>query len=162
MSVFNNIFPQPLQDGSQQLGPNILAVAGPIVPVEISIPSSLAEVYTKKNRAIPQPKSGWALIDTGATKSCVDDKVLIQLGVNPIDRTTIHGSGGKHEVNVFPAHMRFPTMPGFELEFSSAIGVNIQAQQVNNQPIIALLGRDILSRCLFVYNGTLGIFTISF
>lgn len=53
-------------------------------------------------------------------------------------------------------------MPGFELEFSSAIGVNIQAQQVNNQPIIALLGRDILSRCLFVYNGTLGIFTISF
>ena len=77
-----------------------MAVCGPIVPVEISIPSSLAEVYTKENRAIPQPKSGWALIDTGATKSCVDDEVLVQLGVNPIDRTTIHGSDGKFEEGI--------------------------------------------------------------
>ncbi|MBI3485737.1 hypothetical protein HY025_02220 [Candidatus Daviesbacteria bacterium] len=162
MSVFNNIFAEARQDGAQQLGPNILAACGPILTVEISIPTSLAEVYTKENKQIPQPKIGWALIDTGATKTCVDDDVLTQLGVNPIDRTSIHGSSGKHEVNIFPAHMRFPTIPNFELDFSSAIGVNIQAQQVGGQPIIALLGRDILSRCLFVYNGPLGIYTISF
>lgn len=159
MPVYNHFSLQVTPQGNQ-INPNVLITTGPIIPVEISIPTALAESFTKSNTPIPQPKSGWVLIDTGATTSCVDDDVITQLGVNPIGRSKIQNSGGEQEVNIFPAHMRFPNIQNFELEFASAIGVNIQAQKVNDQPIIALLGRDILSKCVLVYNGTLGMFTL--
>jgi len=161
MPVYNNVFLRNTPNGAQ-INPNVLATVGPLIAVEVSVPAALAEKLTRENKPIPQPKSGWALIDTGATHSCVDDNVISQLGVNPISRAKIHGSAGAHEVNVFPAHLRFPAIPNFEIDFAAALGVNIRAQQFNNQPIIALLGRDVLSRCVFVYNGPLGIYTLAF
>lgn len=161
MSVYNQIFLQTTPNGAQ-INPNVLLNAGPVVAVEVSIPAALAEKFAKENQIIPQPRAGWALIDTGATHSCVDDGVISQLGVTPIRRATIHGSAGAQEVNVFPAHLRFPAIQGFEINFASMLGVNIQAQQFNNQPIIALLGRDVLTKCVFVYNGSLGIYTLAF
>ena len=125
MPVYNQIFFRSIPDGNQ-IEPAALAKAGPVLAVEVSIPTALTEKLTRENKPIPQPKAGLALIDTGATHSCVDDDVISQLGVNPI------------------------------------LGVNIQAQQVNNQPIIALLGRDVLLRCVFIYNGSLGIYTLAF
>lgn len=106
MSVYNNVFLRQTPKGAQ-INPGVLAVAGPVLAVEVSIPTALAEKLTKENKPIPQPKTGWALIDTGATHSCVDDDVVSQLGVNPIRRAKIHGSAGAHEVNVFPARDRF-------------------------------------------------------
>ena len=162
MSVYNNLFLRKTPNGSQ-LDKNILSTAGPILPVEVTIPTPLADILTKQNKPIPQPKSGWALIDTGATRTCVDADAITQLGVNPIGRAKIHGSAGKHEVNIFPAHFRFPTFQGgFEIDFTATLGVDIKAQQFNKQPIIVLIGRDVLSRCIFIYNGTLGVYTLSF
>jgi len=160
MSVYNNLFLHTGPDGNK-LNPEILLMSGPILSVEISIPSALASALTKENKPTPNPTTGWALIDTGATRSCVDDDVIRKLGVNPIGAGDIHNSGGKQSVNFFPAHFRFPGVPLPEIEFTSAIGVNISAQKVNNQPIIALLGRDILRSCVFIYNGTLGMYTLS-
>lgn len=161
MPVYNQIFFQNTPNGAQ-INPSVLIKVGPVLAVEVSVPIALAEKLTRENKPIPQPKTGLALIDTGATHSCVDDGIISQLGVNPISRTKIHGSAGAHEVNVFPAHLRFPAIPNFEIDFTATLGVNIQAQQVNKQPIIALLGRDVLSNCVFVYNGSLGIYTLTF
>ncbi|OGY22816.1 MAG: hypothetical protein A2172_01635 [Candidatus Woykebacteria bacterium RBG_13_40_15] len=160
MPIYNNVFRQNTPEGPV-LSPQVLQKFGPVVPVEVGVPNSLAQVYSKEGKTIPSPKSGWGLIDTGATRTCVDDGVIRSLGVNPIDRTTINGSNGPHEVNVFPALLRFPAIANFQIEFSAALGVNIRAQEVKDQPIIALLGRDILSKCVLIYNGTLGTFTLS-
>jgi len=160
MPVYNQIFFQNTPNGAQ-IDPNVLAKAGPVLAVEVSIPTALTEKLTKENKPIPQPKTGLALIDTGATHSCVDDGAISQLGVNPIGRTKIQGSAGAHEVNIFPAHFRFPAIPNFEIDFTATLGVDIQAQKVNGRPIIALLGRDVLLRCVFVYNGPLGIYTLA-
>lgn len=161
MPVYNQVFFQNTPNGAQ-INPSVLAKVGPILTVEVSTPIALAEKLTKENKPLPQPKTGLALIDTGATHTCVDDDIISQLGVNPIGRTKIHGSAGAHEVNIFPAHLRFPAIPNFEIDFTATLGVNIQAQQVNNQSIIALLGRDVLLKCVFVYNGSLGIYTLAF
>ncbi len=162
MSVYNQLFLENTPDGRQQISPNALILAGPVLSVEISIPTPLVEVYTKENKQIPSPVSGLALIDTGATNTCVDDDVISQLGVAPIGRREIHNSGGKQEVNIYPAHFRFPAIQNFEIDFTATIGVNIQAQKVSGQSIIALIGRDVLARCVFVYNGTLGTYSLSF
>lgn len=93
MPVYNQVFFQNTPNGAQ-INPSVLAKAGPVLAVEVSIPVALTEKLTKESKPIPQPKTGLALIDTGATHSCVDDDVISQLGVNPIGRTKIHGVCG--------------------------------------------------------------------
>jgi heterodisulfide reductase subunit C len=48
------------------------------LPVEVSIPTALAQVLAAQNQVSPPPATGIALIDTGATRSCVDSKIISQ------------------------------------------------------------------------------------
>lgn len=163
MSVYNQIFLENNKNGvGQKISPSALSKSGPVIAVEISIPKALADEFAKKNQPIPSPVSGLALIDTGATMSCVDDDVITKLGVSPIGQTTISGSNGSHTVNTYPSHFRFPAISGFEIDFTSTVGIDLQVQKVGNQPIVALLGRDVLSKCVLVYNGHLGMYTLTF
>ena len=157
MSVYNHFF---LGDGNS-VNTNVLIASGPLLSVEVSIPSALADIYSRENKSTPTPKTGFALIDTGATRSCVDDSVIRQLDVNPIGVATSYTAGGPKEHNLFPAHFRFPAFK-MDIDFSSVLGVNLEGQNFNNEPIIALLGRDLLSGFIFVYNGTLGMYTVAF
>lgn len=157
MPVHNRFFIQP--DG--KLNPNILVSTGPLLSVEVSVPKELADFFTKEKRAIPPPRTGFALIDTGATRSGVDKSVITELGVKPVGVTTTLTAGGEVEQNLFPAHFRFPG-EHIEIDFSSVLGVDLKRYKISGQPIIALLGRDILSKFLFVYNGPGGFFSISY
>lgn len=68
MPVHNRFFLE--RNGS--LNPNILVSTGPVLSVEVSIPKELADLLASDKKAIPSPKAGYALIDTGATRSGVD------------------------------------------------------------------------------------------
>lgn len=48
-----------------------------------------------------------------------------------------------------------------EIEFESLVGVDLTGQVIGDHQLIALIGRDVLSRCLFVYNGQIGLFTLA-
>jgi hypothetical protein len=101
------------------------------------------------------------LIDTGATRSCVDSKVIASLGVKPIGVAVTGTAGGPVQQYRYPARFRFPG-EGLEIEFSSVIGVNLAGQSIGGRDIIVLLGRDVLSRCILIYNGPGGFFTLAF
>jgi len=47
------------------------------------------------------------------------------------------------------------------VEFGSVIGVDLSGQSIAGQDVIVLLGRDVLSRCVLVYNGPGGSFTLA-
>lgn len=49
-----------------------LRMSGPVIPVQIEIPSALADRLQQSGQAIPAPVSGLALVDTGASVSAVD------------------------------------------------------------------------------------------
>lgn len=157
MPIYNRFFIQP--DG--KLNPNILISTGPLLNVEVSIPNELANLFTKEKKVIPAPKAGLALIDTGATRTGVDKSVITQLGVQPVGITETLTAGGKVKQNLFPAHLRFPGEK-IDIDFSSVLGVDLTGHQINKRPIIALLGRDVLSKFLFIYNGPGGFFSISY
>jgi|FaiFalDrversion3_1042247.scaffolds.fasta_scaffold21286_1 hypothetical protein len=156
MPVHNRFFLQ-----GNQIGPHVLMQTGPLLQVEVSIPSTLAQLLTAQNQAIPPPVTGWALIDTGATRSCVDSKVIASLGVKPIGVAVTGTAGGPVQQYRYPARFRFPG-EGLEIEFSSVIGVNLAGQSIGGRDIIVLLGRDVLSRCVLIYNGPGGFFTLAF
>lgn len=87
---------------SQQQGPT-LSETGPLVAVEIGVPSALKQHLAAGGLAVPSAVSGFALVDTGAFASAVDESIFASLGVPPIDEirtATPHGTG---KSNVYPA-----------------------------------------------------------
>lgn len=139
---------------------NVLRLAGPLINVEISIPTPLAQHYNQLRLPIPSPVSGWAILDTGAYRTSIDNTTIQNLGVSTVGLEQTLTPAGKKEQNLYPAHVKFPGT-SIDLEFNQALGADLQEQSFNNQPIIALVGRDILSACLFVYNGTSGMYTLT-
>jgi predicted aspartyl protease len=106
---------------------------------------------------------GIALIDTGATITSINAPILSGLGINPVGIVNVGTAGGPQKQSVYPAKFRFPgtKLPGFEL--SRVIGCDLTGQTVMNQrPLIALIGRDVLTRAVLVYNGSAGMFSLSF
>ncbi len=147
-------------DGQIKFSPARLMQHGPIIDVIISIPQPLVELYTKQNKTIPSPIAGIGLIDTGATRSCVHYSIMKQLDVNPIGVATSGTAAGQVTHSLYPAHFTFPAA-NINIDFSSVVGVNLTGQDIEGKPIIALIGRDVLSTGIFVYNGHTGAFTIA-
>lgn len=124
--------------------------------VEIHVPPALVNYFTQRGQPVPKPISGEALFDTGASISAVYTNVITQLGVNPISVTSVHTPGGVVQQNLHPIRFVFPTLGMLTVDFNAVIGSNLHPQG-----IIALVGRDVLSNCILVYNGPAGMCSIS-
>ena len=61
------------------LNAQALAARGPILQVEIHLPTLLALHYQNAGTPLPQPTVGLAMVDTGASKTCVDDTVIVAM-----------------------------------------------------------------------------------
>jgi hypothetical protein len=138
------------------LNPQALAVRGPVLQVEIHLPTPLAQLYQNRGTALPQPSVGLAMVDTGASKTCVDGHVISAMSVPPLNRIEIHTPGGLTNQYLYPARFVFPGTQLPPIDFSSVIGSELAAQG-----IVALIGRDVLQHFLLVYNGTAGMFSLS-
>jgi predicted aspartyl protease len=105
---------------------------------------------------ILQLKGSHALVDTGATQSCIDSGVAGTLQLPIVDRQKVSGVGGVHEVNMHLAQIHVP-----ELDVNiigSFAGVDLAA---GGQPHIVLIGRTFLQHVTLLYEGTTGKVTIT-
>ncbi len=149
----HNVFPHGLPAGAPQ---DLLAAIGLLLAVEINVPQSLANVLTSQGAALPQPVTGSALVDTGATSCCVEESLVQGLGLQPVGQVHVCGQSGLKLQNVYLARMSFPGSPMPTLELP-LIGV-----QMTGQNLISPIGRDVLRHCVLVYNGPMGSYTIAF
>ena len=156
MPIHNRFFRRP----NQELSPEGLSSAGPLLQVQVMVPPALAALLGQSNQPIPAPGTGWALIDTGATRTCVDKVVLNKLGVQATGTITTGTAAGPAQQFLYPAKLTFPSA-NFDLEFGSVIGVDLGGQSIAGKNVIVLLGRDVLSRCILIYNGPGGVFTLA-
>ena len=92
-----------------------------------------------------------ALVDTGATQSCIDSSLAMNLGLKVHDQLEIAGIGGKQLVNLHIAQIFFPAL-GTTM-FGQFAGVHLAA---GGQSHSALVGRDFLAHFIMTYNGTTG------
>src|SRR6266446_5202633 len=116
MPVFNSHLFEGTPDGRQNFSPKALAQQGPFLEVSVSIPQALVEFYAKENIPIPSPITGIALIDTGASRSCVHGPIMKDLKVSPINVATSHTAAGPVIHSLYPAHFTFPVAK-IEIEF---------------------------------------------
>jgi hypothetical protein len=158
MPIYNSQFFETAPGGGHVPSPTLLARQGPILQVTVSIPQALAAFYTLQQVPIPSPVTSVALIDTGASTSCVHAPIMQNMGVNPIGVVTILTPGGPTLRNLYPANFTFP-VTGFSRDFTSIIGADLSGQIINGQQLIALIARDVLSLGVLIYNGSFGSFT---
>jgi hypothetical protein len=88
----------------------LLELDGPVIPVEISMPTVLQEWCTKNNVAMPPTESGYALVDTGASITGVHQTILDQLSLLPIDSIVMHTPSGSGRAFVYPTKVSFPSL----------------------------------------------------
>jgi hypothetical protein len=163
MPTFNS-FQFEQKPGSTETRPSAkgLAAVGPIIQVQAEIPAALARMLQAASQPIPKPVEGFALVDTGASITSIDAPLLAQLGVNPVGTVNVGTAGGRRRQSTYPVRLTFPgtAFPGFE--HPAVLGVDLAGQlALPERPLIALIGRDILRRCVLVYNGTAGMFSLS-
>lgn len=135
-------------------GRDMLIQYGPTLPVRIGLDLK----YQPSRAASPKlpMKQLAALVDTGATESCIDSTLARDLSLPVVDRQTVAGVHGASAVNV---HIAQIYVPGLDITvYGRFAGVHLIA---GGQPHSALLGRTFLRNVTMMYEGRTGAVTIS-
>lgn len=128
----------------------VLEKVGPRVPAALFAPRDDGE-----QQEGVQAVSGHALIDTGASVTCVDRHAAEQAGLPVVDSGPM--TSATHEQEIVPCYAGRLRMDGFgEVNFNKAYGANLRPQG-----LVALIGRDLLASCVLIVNGPEGIVTLS-
>ncbi len=130
-----------------RIGPSLRIDVGFDPGYDINRPQRLAKLALTGARA---------LIDTGASMSCIDTGLAMELQLPIINQTSVAGVGGLHQFNVHLAQIRAP-----ELSFTfygPFTAVNLAA---GGQERAALIGRDFLSHFRLAYDGPSGAVTLT-
>jgi len=146
------------EDGSKCPIPPPVALTqrGPVVQVSVSVGEQIAGPILQAGGTLPSPMSGLALIDSGATSTCIDEGAAQKLQLPAIDVVTIaSASHAAAEQNVYPIKVEVVGLP-IAINAPRAVGAPLEPQG-----ILVLLGRDVLQHCVLVYNGPAGSFSLS-
>ncbi len=140
-----------------------LSRLGAIADFEISVSRPRRDALVRAGKPLPTGHVIRGLIDTGASRTCVDSCVLADLDLKPTGVVSIRTpSTGKsaHQAKEFDvsitllhpkASSNILTLPVIESDLDDgAYGYQV------------LVGRDILGMCLFIYDGPSASFTLSF
>ena len=129
---------------------------GPVVQVAVSVGQTIAQQVLQQGGTLPPPVAGLALIDTGATTTCIDEEAAQDLKLPAIDVVTVaSASHSSSEQNVYPISIEVVGLP-IVVNASRAIGAALKPQG-----LLVLIGRDVLQSCVLVYNGPAGQFTLT-
>ena len=137
-------------------GADLLVAYGPTLIVDIGFDPNHDAKAAVTPPPIPGMKGIHALVDSGATESCIDSLLAVQLNLPVVDKRTVAGVHGAHPVNVYLAQVRVPSL-NFTISGAFA-GVDLVA---GGQPHKALIGRTFLRRFTMIYEGRSGTVTIS-
>ena len=126
---------------------------GPTLRVQIGFDSDF-NASTNTKVSLPETLHP-ALVDSGATESCIDSALAKVLDLPIVDEEYRSGAHGKHKLNIHLAQIYIP-----ELDwtiFGKFAGVHLIA---GGQPHYALIGRTFLQDFTMVYEGNTGVVTI--
>jgi hypothetical protein len=114
---------------------------------------------------IPPVVSIRALIDTGASATCVDPSVMRSLKLTPTGTISILTPSTKNdpvEHDQYDISLVVPAAAQAQPPLILHALPIVCADLLVSQGFHALIGRDVLRQCFFSYNGTAGHFTLAY
>ncbi len=139
--------PRPDPKDLEKFGPRFeIEVGPPIIPSQgkVRFPTS-SNPSSRKFCRMP------ALIDIGASRTVLTPLAVQTIGLPVVDYTTISRAGGMDKVSAHVASIQFPRYKLATIEV-----IQVLCCELTEQPIQCLIGRDILSRWVFTYDGKRG------
>jgi predicted aspartyl protease len=137
-----------IPDGAK--GSELLVAYGPTLLVDIGFDAAF-KTTQPATCPIPGMKGLQALVDTGATESCIDSLLASQLNLPIVDKRMIGGVHGSLQVNVHLAQVHIPSLDFTIYGMFSGVHLTAGGQQHK-----ALLGRTFLRHCSMSYEGATG------
>lgn len=142
------------EDSAGTAGSQLLVLRGPTLEVDIGFDAGFQQgVGITPDLAM---KSVEALVDTGATQSCIDSDLAATLKLPVVDQAKVAGVSGERTVNMHLAQIYVPSLK-FTV-FGQFAGVDLGA---GGQSHVALIGRTFLRHFKLMYDGTTGEVIIS-
>lgn len=132
-----------------------------MLDVLVGVSAARAVALQQVSQPIPQPAQIRGLIDTGASGTCIDPAALKGLGLTPtgtMPMLTPSTGPTPHLCNQYDVSLTL-LHPSLQLNLDT---VAVSESHLSAQGIQALIGRDILARCLLVYDGQAGVFALAF
>ena len=139
---------------------------GALVNALVGVSEARQAALVEAGQSVPDIVSIRALIDTGASGTCIDPSVLHPLNLTPKGKTPVQtpSTGGmaveadQYDVSIIipafanQAPLILSNLPVICMPLIASMGPNVQA----------LIGRDILAQCLLGYNGSAELFTLAY
>lgn len=103
-----------------------------------------------------EPESVYALVDTGATESCIDASLAEKLELPIVDVRTISGAAGSNQHYVYMAEVHIPSIDFGQYGQFTGVGLSQGGQEHS-----VLLGRTFLENTIMIYDGLKGHVTLT-
>lgn len=128
-----------------------LKLFGPRLEIAIGLPILRSSADFKMSGS-GSPVRMRALIDLGASRTVLTPAAVARAGLHQVGATTLARVGGLEEnVKVYTASMAFPRSQLTTIEVMEVVSCELAYPLVH-----CLLGRDVVSRWVFTYDGPLG------
>jgi hypothetical protein len=139
-----------------------LAPNGAVVELLVGVNEARREVLQKNSFTVPERIRVPAQIDTGTEVSAIDAQVFKQLDIRPIDSVCVRTPSTAEASQSFPQYAVSLALDAEGIEmFLTSVEV-IECVFAPDEGIRAMLGRDVLAHCLFVYDGKGKTFILGF
>jgi hypothetical protein len=142
----------------------VLQPEGALVDVQVGWSAGHAGRLRKAQRPVPPPLDARALLDTGAEVTCIDGVLVQQLGL-PLAQLALANvpalgglrAGAHYHAGLTVVHPS--SDPAQALVLSNLLILEVPLAGLGYQ---ALIGRDVLDRCDFLYAGRRQRFTLAY
>lgn len=138
---------------------------GPLLTAYIGVSHTRRSALQALNQPVPAVVQMQALVDTGASNTCVDPSILQTLALTPTGVATVNTPSTGNQPHTADQYDVSIFVPGASATHAPLVVPNLPvicAELLQSQGFHALIGRDILALCLLVYNGTGGVFTVAY
>lgn len=123
-----------------------IEIDGPVINVTILPDINTIHDFASRGEEVPQKRIS-ALIDTGASCSCVDRQILDELKLVSRDESDVYTPSGKTKQALYDICISIP------VNSDKLMNIQILGANLSGQPYGVLLGRDVLKKCTLIYNG---------
>ena len=132
--------------------------SGPVIEFYIAVSKPRATALRVAGRPVPQPISARCLIDTGASCTALDSKLIATLELSPSGSTQIltpSTGNTPHACNQYDVAL-FLSLSASPHVHPLSLTIPVVEATLDGHGIQGLIGRDVLASCVFSYNGPHG------
>lgn len=133
----------------------LLASHGPRLAVVAGLPPSVVRIRDAKRRPVPDPRPLVALIDTGCTRTAIDQGIARSLELPETGVTRIGSATGPAQARLHAVQLVFPTLDGVSVVLPQAAACDLGSQGLG-----VLIGCDLLRQFVMIYDGLVGRVTL--